>query len=95
MVISLADRRGTWLTVDREPRTPQLSQDGARSPFPFAGSGLRPLRDPWPREPSGRRRPTVVGMVSAWLFVTLAGLAALATGAGAYRLARRPKAGRR
>jgi hypothetical protein len=34
-------------------------------------------------------------MVSAWFFVVLAALAALACGAGAWHLARRPKGGRR
>jgi hypothetical protein len=34
-------------------------------------------------------------MVSAWIFVVLAGLAALACGAGAWRVARRPRSGRR
>lgn len=28
MLISLADPRGTWLTIGAEPRTPQVSQDG-------------------------------------------------------------------
>jgi hypothetical protein len=62
-----------------------------REPVPVSGIPC-PAESP---EPSARRRPTVFGMVSAWLFVTLAGLAALACGAGAYRLARRPKGGRR
>ena len=35
------------------------------------------------------------GMVSAWIFVVLATLAALACGVGAWRLARRPKGSRR
>ena len=34
-------------------------------------------------------------MVSAWIFVVLAALAALACGAGAWRLARRPRGDRR
>jgi hypothetical protein len=34
-------------------------------------------------------------MVSAWVLVTLATLAALACGFGAYRVARRPKGARR
>lgn len=38
-------------------------------------------------EPAGH---TVVGMLSAWLFVSLAGLAALACAVGAYRVARGP-----
>lgn len=42
-------------------------------------------------EPGRAGRPTVGCMVSAWLFVALAALAALACGIGAYRLARRPR----
>jgi hypothetical protein len=34
-------------------------------------------------------------MVSAWIFVALAGLAALGCGVFAWRAARRPKSGRR
>jgi hypothetical protein len=34
-------------------------------------------------------------MVSAWVLVTLVALAALACATGAYRLARRPRGGRR
>lgn len=45
--------------------------------------------------PSRSGLVTVVAMVSAWVLVTLAALAALCCGYGAHRLARRPPEARR